>query len=127
MSTSWRRALAVVAAIAVLVALYLAPLNKAPSRHEYGQAKARADVMMIVEKVHCYVLAEGELPSGLECLLQRAAPSGATLLDTLPVDPWGRLYRYCLADNGLFCVLSLGRDGKLGGEGEDVDVVMPSD
>ena len=43
----------------------------------------------------------------------------------MPLDPWGRPYIYRLAQNGggfEYELLSYGRDGVPGGEGEDADV-----
>ncbi len=38
-------------------------------------------------------------------------------------DPWGNAYTYRLDDeNGEVVISSLGRDGKIGGEGEDADI-----
>jgi general secretion pathway protein G len=44
----------------------------------------------------------------------------------VPLDPWGRPYVYVFpgeANPKGFDLLSYGADGKLGGEGEDADVV----
>jgi general secretion pathway protein G len=39
-------------------------------------------------------------------------------------DPWGRPFVYRLADSADgFEILSLGRDGKPGGTGEDADII----
>ncbi len=67
---------------------------------------------------------------GLEALVN--APAAATgwhgpYLDTNEglIDPWGRryLYRFPGADRA-FDVLSLGRDGQVGGSGEDEDISL---
>jgi general secretion pathway protein G len=50
---------------------------------------------------------------------------GPYLRKAVPVDPWGRpyLYRFPGEKNaGAFDLESLGRDGKVGGDGEDADV-----
>ena len=40
-----------------------------------------------------------------------------------PLDPWGKEFVYELSDDGEFVsVLSLGKDGKEGGEGENTDI-----
>ncbi|MRR18439.1 MAG: type II secretion system protein GspG, partial [Deltaproteobacteria bacterium] len=42
----------------------------------------------------------------------------------LPADPWGKSYQYTApGSHGEFDLLSYGRDGNPGGEGEDADVV----
>ncbi|EEY46427.1 S-protein secretion component G [Vibrio mimicus VM223] len=40
----------------------------------------------------------------------------------LPLDPWNRPYQYELKPNYEFALYTLGRDNKVGGEGEDQDV-----
>jgi general secretion pathway protein G len=44
------------------------------------------------------------------------------LKKSLPTDPWGRPYVYRQAKDGDVELISLGRDGKSGGEGEDADI-----
>ena len=40
------------------------------------------------------------------------------------VDPWGKEFVYCLhGEHGSYDLYSIGRDGALGGEGENKDVV----
>ena len=41
----------------------------------------------------------------------------------LPQDPWGRNYTYrCPGENGEYDLLSMGKDGQPGGEGENAEV-----
>ena len=41
----------------------------------------------------------------------------------VPKDPWGRDYVYrSPGEHGEFDLVSLGRDGRVGGEGEDGDI-----
>lgn len=44
--------------------------------------------------------------------------------DLLPLDPWDKAYQYALggANTQGFALYSLGKDGKLGGEGDDADI-----
>ena len=58
-----------------------------------------------------------------------AAPAGATgwagpyLDKSITADPWGAAYIYKAEGNGAgFHMLSLGADGREGGEGENADV-----
>ena len=47
------------------------------------------------------------------------------LKKSVPNDPWGRPYVYrAPGDKGEFELLSFGRDGKSGGNGEDADIVL---
>jgi general secretion pathway protein G len=71
---------------------------------------------------------------GLQAL--RTAPSsnedfpsaewrGPYLTRDVPVDPWGRAYLYQspgVSDTSSYDLYSLGRDGKVGGSGEDADI-----
>jgi general secretion pathway protein G len=50
---------------------------------------------------------------------------GPYLRKTVPLDPWGRAYVFVSPGKenpGSYDLYSLGRDGKLGGEGEDADI-----
>ena len=49
----------------------------------------------------------------------------AGLLETEPVDPWGRPYVFSVAEDGGATVSSLGADGQVGGTGADEDLVHP--
>lgn len=50
---------------------------------------------------------------------------GPYLRKTVPLDPWGRPYVFVAPGKenpGSYDLYSLGRDGKVGGEGEDADI-----
>jgi general secretion pathway protein G len=50
---------------------------------------------------------------------------GPYLHQLVPVDPWGRPYVYVspgLANANSYDLYTLGKDGKIGGEGEDADI-----
>ncbi len=79
-----------------------------------------------------YHLEVGRYPTteeGLESLSR--APAGVDNWNgpylkkkTIPMDPWGRPYRYSSpGENGDYDLYSLGRDNADGGEGEDEDIV----
>lgn len=64
---------------------------------------------------------------GLDALVAKpaavAAWSGPYLKKAVPADPWGRPYVYRVpGEKSEFQLLSLGRDGKAGGIGEDADI-----
>jgi general secretion pathway protein G len=97
---------------------------------------ARTQIEMLSVALDNYRLDNGSYPSteqGLEAL--RAAPSrepvlrswrGPYLRKDVPLDPWDRPYVYKSPgeqNKGGFDLLSLGRDGQPGGEGEDADVL----
>jgi general secretion pathway protein G len=64
---------------------------------------------------------------GLEALVAKPASvanwSGPYLKKAVPADPWGRPYVYRVpGEKAEFQLISLGRDGKAGGIGEDADI-----
>ena len=66
---------------------------------------------------------------GLNVLVQRpegqARWNGPYLQKGVPLDPWGNAYLYRIPGNGTdYDIVSLGKDGRPGGDGEDADVGM---
>ncbi len=50
--------------------------------------------------------------------------AGPYLAKAVPNDPWGHAYQYrSPGEHGEYDLLSLGRDGRPGGEGDDADIV----
>ncbi len=94
------------------------------------QQLTKTQIVMIENAVKMFKLDTGRYPSsneGLAGLLQQ--PSGADNWDGpylekgLPKDPWGRDYVYTYpGKNYTFEIVSLGADGKEGGENENQDV-----
>lgn len=85
-----------------------------------GGTKTRVDIRALEAAAKDYALRNGgKWPDDLEVLV-RPDVNGNRLLDraSLPVDPWGRVYRYDPRPR----IYSLGRDGVAGGTGEDADV-----
>jgi hypothetical protein len=96
--------------------------------------KAQIDVVSICQAVDNYtVINSGQPPASLEVLVT-PDENGKTLLrdcTAIPIDPWGNPYGYepPSADRG-YRVFSLGKDGRLGGKGDDADIdnfTPPSD
>lgn len=122
--------LLVVLAILGLIIAIAAP--RAIGYFEASKAKtAKIQIANISAALDIYYLANGSYPSeaqGLAALMK--APEGATAWDGPYlnradglVDPWGRPYIYKQpGTHGKFDVMSLGGDGKEGGEGEDRDL-----
>lgn len=80
--------------------------------------RARADILYLQSQLRSYLRVTGQYPSeqeGLEALVK------ARLIRSVPTDPWNRPYVYKI-DRGEGRVVSLGRDGQVGGAGEDADV-----
>ena len=88
---------------------------------------ARAQMQMLETALHTYRLDIGDYPKSLD-ELQRSSETGwdgPYLPKKLPDDPWGNPYIYASpGSNGEpFSLLSLGRDGELGGEDNNTDLV----
>jgi general secretion pathway protein G len=102
---------------------------------EAKSTTARTQVELLSVALDGYRLDNGSYPTteqGLAALREKPTRSpvpanwrGPYLRKDVPLDPWGRAYLYRAPgerNSSGFDVLSLGRDGKAGGEGEDADV-----
>lgn len=90
-----------------------------------NEAKAKSDIVAIGQAIQSYVLENnGVYPDSLEALVT-PDDAGRTYLDreTVPTDPWGNEYAYEPPTSGniQFRVMTYGKDGLPGGEGEDRD------
>jgi general secretion pathway protein G len=121
--------LLVVMVIIGLLAGYVAPRYFAQiGKSEVKVAKAQIDALE--KALETYRFDVGRYPTteqGLDAL--NKAPAGVAkwngpyLKKALPPDPWGQAYIYKQpGDHGDFDIISLGRDGKPGGSGEDADI-----
>lgn len=99
-----------------------------------GSRQKAADLQMQQFKaaLDLYRLDIGRYPTteeGLKALVEKPAGlerwAGPYLRETaLPVDPWGQAYAYrAPGQTGAFQIVSLGADGKPGGEGDAADIV----
>lgn len=104
-------------------------LNVLPSQDRAMVEKARADVAILSQAVEMYrmeMLRYPTMDDGLDILTD--TPSGNSIrkqgfIKSLPKDPWGNEYVYLIpGENGIFDVMSLGADGRIGGEGENADI-----
>ncbi len=91
----------------------------------------RAQLDALDKALATYRLDTGHYPSteqGLKALIVKPTDepkwSGSYLAKALPLDPWGNAYVYRLpGDNGHdYELSSLGRDGQVGGTGQDADL-----
>lgn len=100
---------------------------------QVGKSEVKAARMQLdgFEKaLEQYRLDTGHYPSselGLEALVVRPASEarwqGPYLKKQVPMDPWGNPYIYRLGGpRGEFEILSLGKDGRPGGDGEAADI-----
>jgi len=91
---------------------------------------ARAQIDALQKSLDQYRLDVGRYPSteqGLAVLVARPADepkwAGPYLSKALPKDPWGHDYQYrSPGEHGEYDLLSFGKDGRPGGEGEDADL-----
>ncbi len=95
------------------------------------QSVARSQVDAFVRALSTFRLDVGRFPTteeGLQALLERPADTpkwnGPYLTRAVPADPWGRPYTYRApgAAGADFELLSYGKDGQPGGEGDAIDI-----
>ncbi|WP_169802964.1 type II secretion system major pseudopilin GspG [Thauera butanivorans] len=115
--------------LGVLAALVVPRVMSRPD--EARVVAARQDIASLMQALKLYKLDNRRYPSteqGLNALVLR--PTIAPLPDNwkpyverLPADPWGNPYQYLNPGiNGEVDVMSLGADGRSGGEGFDADI-----
>ncbi len=121
--------LVVMVIVGVLVSL-VAPMvyqHVAPAKH----TAVRGQMKSFMTALDNFYLDVGRFPTvkeGLEAL--RKQPSHGTrgwngpyMRREVPNDPWGSAYVYrAPGENGPYDIVSLGADGKVGGEGEAADI-----
>ncbi|MFI4903367.1 MAG: type II secretion system major pseudopilin GspG [Burkholderiales bacterium] len=103
----------------------------------FGQAEeakrkaAKIEINQIGQSLDLFKLEVGRYPTtseGLQALI--AAPAGVTNRNgpyrkngTLPMDPWKNEYKYTApGQHGAYDIVSMGPDGKEGGDGPDRDI-----
>ena len=96
---------------------------------------AQTQIENLVSALEIYRLDIGEFPTqqdGLNALI--TAPKNASnwhgpylRKNKVPKDPWGNDYMYTLSDSGQQVIVrSFGKDGRVGGEGENADLSSDS-
>lgn len=119
----------VIVILGVLAALVVPRVMSRPD--EARVVAARQDIASLMQALKLYKLDNRRYPSteqGLNALVLR--PTIAPLPDNwkpyverLPADPWGNPYQYLNPGiNGEVDVMSLGADGRSGGEGFGADI-----
>lgn len=86
---------------------------------------AMAQMQMISTALSAYRLDVGRYPQQLSELIRSDARGwdGPYLPNNVPLDPWGNSYVYRFpGQENAFDLLSLGADGRDGGEGENADI-----
>jgi general secretion pathway protein G len=133
--TNPQRGFTLLELLVVLVVLGLLAGIVAPkyfSQLGRSEAKvARAQIEGLSKALDLYRLEVGHYPNseqGLQALV--VAPSGETrwtgpyLQKAVPQDPWGRpyIYRQPGENGGEYDLLSMGKDGQPGGDGENAEI-----
>lgn len=121
--------LLVVIVIIGLLAAYVGPRYFA-QLGKSERSTAKAQIESFGKALDTYRLDTGRYPSteqGLAVLVNKPNDepkwNGPYLQKTVPMDPWGRAYIYRTpGQGGDFDLLSMGKDGQVGGEGDNADV-----
>lgn len=121
--------LLVVIVIIGLLAAYVGPRYFA-QLGKSERSTAKAQIESFGKALDTYRLDIGRYPSteqGLNVLVTKPNDepkwAGPYLQKTVPMDPWGRAYIYrAPGQGGDFDLLSMGKDGQIGGEGDNADV-----
>ena len=109
-------------------------VNVAPNLSDAKLKNAKGDIRTLEQAAELYHLDMLDYPEeedGLQAL--RTAPSSLAdqsryrqggYIKILPKDPWERdyIYRYP-GEHGVYDIFSYGKDGEVGGEGENADIV----
>jgi general secretion pathway protein G len=119
----------VVMVMIVLLASLVAP-KVFPKLGKGKQSAAKAQIELLGQALDQFKMDSGRYPTaeeGLQALVRNpgiAKWEGSYLKKSIPNDPWDRAYQYKVpGEHGDYDLLSCGRDGAPGGEGEDKDVV----
>lgn len=95
------------------------------------RATAKAQIEGLSRALDAYRIDTGRYPSteqGLAALMTKPADetkwNGPYLQKAVPLDPWGQAYQYRVPGQAGadFDLMSFGKDGQAGGEGEGADV-----
>ncbi len=115
------------AGILVPTATLIVP-NVIKAQYSTGCNRTRAEICTIMQSLSEYAINhDGRYPDTLQPLVTPNA-EGHCFLEGfdghIPRDPWQREYRYepPTLEHPFPRVLSLGKDGELGGEGDDADI-----
>lgn len=120
--------LVVVVIIGLLVALVAPRYFQQIGKSERTAAANQIDALR--KATDSYRMDMGRFPraeEGLAALVQRpdgdARWNGPYLQKAVPLDPWGNAYLYRIPGASTdYDIISLGKDGRSGGDGEDADI-----
>ena len=90
------------------------------------QGTAKTQISTFVGAVESFYAIQGRYPTtdeGLEVLTEVNNSTGEKYLQKIPSDPWKNPYEYVNPGSTLpYEIVSLGADGREGGEGENTDI-----
>lgn len=104
-------------------------INVLPNQDRAMVEKAKTDIRVIAQAMEMYRMDQMKYPTmeqGIAALTKQ--PEGNNFrnegyIKSLPKDPWGQDYQYLIpGEHGTFDVFSFGADGRLGGEGLNLDI-----
>ena len=94
------------------------------------QYTAKTQIAEMVKAIETFYAQEGRYPTtdeGIDILVEGTASWPDGYLDKLPADPWKNAYEYISPGTSEpYEVISLGADGREGGEGENRDISSES-
>jgi general secretion pathway protein G len=117
--------------ILIVVALIAVIVGFATNQIFGGQDKAKANlakaqIQTLVGKIEQYQLDNGGAPTSLEDLVRQPSGSrtwlGPYAKESDLKDPWGRAFQYQTGGDTGFEIVSLGKDGKAGGDSVNRDI-----
>ena len=92
------------------------------------QSTAKAQMQMFETSLDTYYLDVGDYPANLEELRNSSKPGwdGPYIRKEIPLDPWGNQYQLRVpgSEGSPYVLMSLGKDGREGGDGENQDIVV---
>ena len=118
--------LMVVIVIIALLATFVVQ-NALPYLFKAGKTRATADITSLCTAIDTFAIDNGgKYPDSLEILVSPDEFGNTYLKDqtSVPLDPWKNPYVYepAVGGTGSYRVISYGKDGQPGGEGEDADI-----
>ncbi len=88
---------------------------------------AKMEIATICDALETYYTVHDRYPGpdeGLDALTAATDKLPEALLQSVPVDPWGRQYQYVVPGrDAAYEVITFGADGREGGDGVDEDII----
>ena len=114
--------IAIIFPLIIFLLLWKANFGKIDGIPLKNTAKIR--IQEIFQAVRVYKSIHETYPKDLETLVKGDLKYGCYLYE-IPKDPWGKYYIFILKEE-VYEIMSLGADGKTGGNGENEDIIWNS-